>query len=121
MTLFTIYATILIFLWLVIGFQRKRRALLERRVYELEERLLNLLGSGRRPEIQLDILGWSLCSVILLVGALFLRSYQSSWFLAILTVGGLISLLVAIATLIQSSRRPWAWSSSGLPTEKPSS
>lgn len=120
MSLFTGSATLLIFSWLVRGFQRKRHVLLERKIYELEERLLNLLGSGRRPEVQLDVFGWLICSMLLLVGAFFLRSYQPWWLLAILKVGGTISLLVAIITLIQSRRRPWAWSSSGLSTEKPS-
>jgi hypothetical protein len=117
MSLFTVCASFLILSWLVVGFQRKRQVLVKRKVYEFEERLLNLLGSGRKPEIQLDVFGWLLCSAVLLVGAFFLRSYSSWWFLAILTVGGFISLVVAIVTLIQSRRRPWAWSSPGSSTE----
>jgi ABC-type multidrug transport system fused ATPase/permease subunit len=113
MTLFTIYAPFLIVAWLVYGFQRKRQVLLERDVYGLEERLLRLLGSDRKPEVQLDVLGWFLGSLVLLLGAFVLRPYQATWVITLFTVAGFVFLAIAVVTAIQSSKRPWAWSASG--------
>jgi hypothetical protein len=98
------------------GFLEKRELFLKANIYQLEDSLLRLMNRRRRPEVQLDAVGWLLAAITIFIAALALRNHLEDLGLYLFLILASTCLIVAIVSFIGSFRRPWAWSSRPNPT-----
>ena len=113
-------AVIWIAISMVGGFTRKRRVFLKYDVYRSEADVLRLLDCRPRVELQMDVLGLALTTLLFSVAALLDRivgvriAFGLDRARVFLVLAG-VSLLGFVVVGLASTRREWAWGRSGSP------